>query len=109
VRIGVRVCGVCHTDFHTVEGELELPKLPAIPGHQIVGVVKELGSQARLLHVGQRVGVGWLNWSCGQCEFCRSERENLCAEARFTGLHVHGAVQSRRSSASALPMRFLNA
>ncbi len=90
IRLRVHVCGVCHTDLHTVEGELELPKLPVIPGHQIVGLVDAVGPGVASLAVGQRVGVGWLNWSCGQCDFCRSGCENLCADARFTGLHVDG-------------------
>jgi propanol-preferring alcohol dehydrogenase len=95
VRLQVHVCGVCHTDLHTVEGELELPKLPVIPGHQIVGRVDAVGPEVSLLHADQRVGVGWLNWSCGQCVFCRSGRENLCVDARFTGLHVDGGYAER--------------
>ena len=90
IRLRVHVCGICHTDLHTVEGELELPKLPVIPGHQIVGLVEAVGPEVSLLQVGQRVGVGWLNWSCGQCRFCQSGQENLCPDARFTGLHVDG-------------------
>jgi propanol-preferring alcohol dehydrogenase len=90
IRLRVHVCGVCHTDLHTVEDELELPKLPVIPGHQIVGLVEAVGPQVRLLHRGQRVGVGWLNWSCGECGYCQSGQENLCPDARFTGLHVDG-------------------
>lgn len=90
VRIRVQACGVCHTDLHTVEGELRLPKLPLIPGHQIVGVVDEVGEGVSALAVGQRVGVGWLGWTCGECAFCRSGRENLCARAEFTGLHRDG-------------------
>ncbi len=90
VRIRVRACGVCHTDLHTVEGELTLPKLPLIPGHQVVGVVDEVGEGVCDLVPGQRVGVGWLGWTCGACEFCRSGRENLCERAEFTGLHRDG-------------------
>ncbi|GAB4400071.1 MAG: zinc-dependent alcohol dehydrogenase family protein [Anaerolineales bacterium] len=90
VRIRVRACGVCHTDLHTVEGELRLPKLPLIPGHQIVGVVDEVGEGVSGLVQGQRVGVGWLGWACGECAFCRSGRENLCERAEFTGLHRDG-------------------
>ena len=69
VRLHVHGCGVCHTDLHTVEGELELPRLPIIPGHQIVGVVDAVGAGAVRFRAGNRVGVGWLNWSCGECEF----------------------------------------
>jgi propanol-preferring alcohol dehydrogenase len=90
VRLLVRACGVCHTDLHTVEGELDLPKLPLIPGHQIVGVIDEVGTGVTRYRRGDRVGVGWLNSSCGHCDFCREGRENLCPEARFTGLHADG-------------------
>lgn len=90
LRLRVRACAVCHTDLHTVEGELELPKLPIVPGHQIVGAVDGLGHGVQRFRHGDRVGVGWLNSSCGTCEFCRQGRENLCPDARFTGLHVDG-------------------
>ena len=90
IRIRVRGCGVCHTDLHTVEGELDLPRLPVIPGHQIVGVVDQLGAKVTRFRLGDRVGVAWLYSSCGQCEFCRRGLENLCDQARFTGLHADG-------------------
>jgi len=90
VRLRVQACGVCHTDLHTVEGELQVPRLPLIPGHQIVGVVDELGAGVTRFHLGERVGVGWLAWACGACDFCRQGSENLCEQARFTGLHVDG-------------------
>jgi propanol-preferring alcohol dehydrogenase len=90
IRLSVQVCGVCHTDLHTVEGDLDLPRLPLVPGHQIVGRVEERGAGAKRFEVGQRVGVPWLYWSCGACEFCRRGLENLCRDARFTGLHVDG-------------------
>jgi propanol-preferring alcohol dehydrogenase len=90
VRLAVQVCGVCHTDLHTVEGDLALPRLPLIPGHQIVGVVEALGEGADRFEVGERVGVPWLYRTCGQCDFCARGLENLCAEARFTGLHADG-------------------
>jgi len=90
ILIRVRACGVCHTDLHTVEGELTLPRLPLIPGHQIVGIVEALGPDTTRFALGERVGVGWLAWSCGECEFCLRGEENLCARARFTGLHIDG-------------------
>ena len=90
IRIAVRVCGVCHTDLHTVEGEIALPKLPVIPGHQIVGIVEQVGASVTRFRSGDRVGVPWLNWTDGTCDFCRRGQENLCDHARFTGLHVDG-------------------
>ncbi|MEJ5248892.1 zinc-dependent alcohol dehydrogenase family protein [Caldilinea sp.] len=91
LRVRVHVCGVCRTDLHTVEGDLTLPRpLPLIPGHQVVGVVDAVGEQTTHFAVGDRVGVGWMNWTCGACDFCRRGQENLCPYARFTGLHVDG-------------------
>ncbi|MFN3763461.1 MAG: zinc-dependent alcohol dehydrogenase family protein [Anaerolineae bacterium] len=90
IRLRVRACGVCHTDLHTVEGDLPLPKLPVVPGHQVVGVVDAVGEGVRRFAVGQRVGVPWLYRTCGTCEFCRRGLENLCRQARFTGLHADG-------------------
>jgi propanol-preferring alcohol dehydrogenase len=90
IRIKVRACGVCHTDLHTVEGELHLSRLPVIPGHQIVGVVDQLGANVTRFRLGDRVGVAWLYSSCGQCDFCHRGLENLCDQARFTGLHADG-------------------
>jgi len=90
VRVRVRACGVCRTDLHTVEGELALPRLPLIPGHQIVGVVEELGPGVAGSLLGARVGVAWLAGSCGHCRYCRAGQENLCPDARFTGFHVDG-------------------
>ena len=90
VLVRVLACGVCHTDLHTVEGELKLPRLPLIPGHQVVGVVEAGGPEGHRFAVGDRVGVPWLHSTCGRCEYCESGRENLCDDARFTGLHVDG-------------------
>jgi propanol-preferring alcohol dehydrogenase len=90
IRIRVRVCGVCHTDLHTVEGELSLPKIPVVPGHQIVGIVDALGEGVARFRIGDRVGVPWLHQTCGECSYCRRGDENLCESARFTGLHVDG-------------------
>ena len=86
----VHACGVCRTDLHVVDGELTEPKLPLIPGHEIVGTVVEKGERAERFTVGQRVGVPWLGWTCGVCSYCRSGRENLCDRARFTGYHLDG-------------------
>lgn len=90
IRLSVNVCGVCRTDLHTVEGDLVLPNLPLIPGHQVVGKVDAMGGEAKRFNIGQRVGVGWLNSTCGACDFCLSGQENLCLEAKFTGLDVNG-------------------
>ncbi len=90
VRVQVRCCGICHTDLHTVEGDLPLPRLPLIPGHQIVGIVEALGSDVRVLKEGDRVGIPWLHSACGECDYCRRGFENLCEQAGFTGYHVDG-------------------
>jgi alcohol dehydrogenase, propanol-preferring len=90
VLIRVRACGVCRTDLHVVDGELTEPVLPLAPGHEIVGVVQARGSGAERFRIGDRVGVPWLGWTCGTCEYCRSGRENLCPYARFTGYQIDG-------------------
>lgn len=90
VLLRVRACGVCRTDLHVVDGELPDPKLPLIPGHQIVGVVEETGEGAERFAAGDRVGVPWLGHTDGACRYCRSGRENLCDEARFTGYDIDG-------------------
>lgn len=90
VLLRVLACGVCHTDLHIAEGDLALPELPRVPGHQVVAEVEALGPNVTGLTVGQRVGVPWMHAVCGQCEFCRRGEENLCPQARFTGLHVDG-------------------
>lgn len=84
----VAACGVCRTDLHVLDGDLEHPALPLIPGHQIVGVVEEPGDTS--LSAGDRVGVPWLGWTCGECSFCAAGQENLCAQARFTGYDLNG-------------------
>jgi len=106
IRLQVRACGLCRTDLHTVEGELRLPKLPVIPGHQIVGVVESAGKNVTRFREGDRVGVPWLNSTCGSCDFCRRGNENLCDYARFTGYHVDGgyAQYTVVSDAFAYPM-----
>jgi propanol-preferring alcohol dehydrogenase len=90
ILIKVKVCGLCHTDLHTVEGELPEAKLPVIPGHQVVGVVESVGQGARRFKQGDRIGAAWLHFACGKCAFCLSGRENLCGNGRFTGYHVNG-------------------
>ncbi|MFQ5521474.1 MAG: zinc-dependent alcohol dehydrogenase family protein [Candidatus Methylomirabilia bacterium] len=90
IRIKVRACGLCHTDLHEVEGELPLPRLPLVLGHQVVGVVEALGPESRRFREGERVGLPWLHETCGRCEPCRRGDENLCDRARFTGYDVDG-------------------
>ncbi len=88
----VKACGICRTDLHIIDGELAQPRLPLIPGHQIVGEVVALGSQARGFRLGQRVGVPWLGGSCGHCDYCGSARENLCDAACYTGYQHNGGM-----------------
>src|ERR1700754_1721118 len=90
VLILVGACGVCRTDLHIVDGELDKPKLPLVLGHQIVGEVVEAGEGAERFAPGERVGVPWLGWTCGECRYCRSGRENLCDAAVFTGHGIDG-------------------
>jgi alcohol dehydrogenase, propanol-preferring len=90
VLIAVRACAVCRTDLHVVDGELLEPKLPLVPGHEIIGTVVEKGESVDRFAIGDRVGVPWLGWTCGVCEYCRSGRENLCDRARFTGYQIDG-------------------
>ncbi|HSL82248.1 MAG TPA: zinc-dependent alcohol dehydrogenase family protein [Thermoanaerobaculia bacterium] len=85
VLLRVRACAVCRTDLHIVDGELAEPKLPLVPGHEVVGVVEAVGSEVAGVAPGDRVGVPWLGWTCMACEYCRSGRENLCDRALFTG------------------------
>lgn len=90
VLIDVTACGVCHTDLHTVEGDIPLPVLPVVPGHQVVGRVVETGTGTKSFKMGDRVGMPWLYGSCGVCPYCKRGAENLCVNARFTGLHCNG-------------------
>jgi alcohol dehydrogenase, propanol-preferring len=90
VLLRVRCCAVCRTDLHVVDGELPDPNLPLIPGHQIVGVVEQIGEHTDGFAVGDRVGVPWLGWTDGECRYCLSGRENLCENARFTGYQIDG-------------------
>jgi propanol-preferring alcohol dehydrogenase len=90
IRIKISACGICHTDLHVIEGELPSKKLPIIPGHEIVGSVDAVGGEATRFREGDRVGVAWLNSTCGTCDFCLKGNENLCEKARFTGYDVDG-------------------
>src|SRR6267154_3473364 len=90
VLIRVAACGVCRTDLHIIDGELTDPKLPLVPGHEIVGYISALGEGVTSLRRGDRIGVPWLGFTCGRCVYCRSGRENLCDNARFTGYQIDG-------------------
>jgi propanol-preferring alcohol dehydrogenase len=90
VRLRVEACGICRTDLHVIEGELTVPRLPLIPGHQIVGVVDQVGAGVTRVRKGDRLGVSWVFSTCGRCAFCQQSQENLCDAGRFTGLHVDG-------------------
>jgi propanol-preferring alcohol dehydrogenase len=90
VLVKVLACGVCRTDLHVVDGDLPEPAIPIVPGHEIVGCVEAVGHHVTTCAPGDRVGIPWLGWSCGTCEFCRGERENLCRRARYTGYQMNG-------------------
>jgi propanol-preferring alcohol dehydrogenase len=90
VRVKVAACGVCRTDLHVVDGDLTEPKLPIVPGHEIVGRIDALGSGVTRLSLGERVGIPWLGHTCGVCPYCRSGRENLCDRPGFTGYQIDG-------------------
>ncbi len=110
VRVRVNACGLCRTDLHITEGELPLRKRPLVPGHQIVGVVDEVGPGVRQFREGDRVGIPWLYSTCGECAYCRKGLENLCERARFTGYDVNGgyaeATIVSESFTYALPKSF---
>lgn len=110
IRVRVRVCGVCRTDLHVIEGDLPSPALPLVPGHQVVGVVDRLGPGCERFEPGQRVGIAWLRSTCGVCRYCRSDRENLCPESRYTGYHADGGYAElavvREDFAYAVPDTF---
>lgn len=90
VQVRVLACGLCRTDLHVVDGELTQPRLPLVPGHQIVGVVTALGADITRWHIGDEVGIPWLGGSCGHCRYCDSGHENLCDDARYTGYQHDG-------------------
>lgn len=107
LRLRVQACGLCRTDLHIIEGDLPLPTLPIVPGHQIVGTVDQVGEGVTHYQAGDRLGVPWLYSTCGRCAFCRRDQENLCDAARFTGYHVNGGyaefVVAPEASAYPLP------
>lgn len=93
VLVRVHACGVCRTDLHLLDGELDIPKPPVVPGHQIVGTIIDHGegtAGSKQLQIGARIGIPWLGWTCGQCRYCLTGRENLCERARFTGRDIDG-------------------
>jgi propanol-preferring alcohol dehydrogenase len=90
VLIKVRACGVCRTDLHILDGELDEPTLPLVLGHEIVGTVVGAGEGVETLSMGDRVGIPWLGWTCGECRYCRRGQENLCERGRFTGYTLPG-------------------
>jgi propanol-preferring alcohol dehydrogenase len=112
VRVRIRCCAVCHTDLHIVEGDLPLPRIPIVPGHQIVGAVDALGAGVHTLKPGDRVGIPWLYSTDGTCAYCRRRTENLCEQARFTGYHENGGYAEycvvREDFAHPLPAPFSN-
>lgn len=102
VLVKIHVCGVCRTDLHVVEGELPDIPFPLVPGHQAVGTVMQIGSRVSEIKEGDRVGIAWLQGTCGQCGFCTNGRENLCLQARFTGYQVDGGY----AEYAVVPARF---
>src|SRR5947199_447382 len=90
VLVKVAACGVCRTDLHVIDGELPNPKPHVVPGHEVVGTVAARAPGVSAFSIGDRVGVPWLGWTCGECEYCRTGRENLCDRARFTGYTLDG-------------------
>ncbi len=113
VLIQIEACGVCHSDLHIIDGDWKqfggITKLPLIPGHEVAGLVAEVGSGVRDLKVGDRVGVPWIYWTCGECEFCREGNENLCSKQKITGLTVDGGyaeyIKAPATHATRIPER----
>jgi len=105
VRVHVSACACCRTDLHVVEGDLALPHLPVVPGHQVVGTVDAQGDGCAALRLGDRVGVPWLHSTCGVCEFCRRGEENLCPNATFTGWTVDGGYAEALTVPEAFAVR----
>jgi alcohol/geraniol dehydrogenase (NADP+) len=95
VEIGITHCGICHSDIHLISNDWGISQYPFIPGHEVIGTVTAIGSQVRLLAVGQRVGLGWQSNSCGECEWCTQGLENLCPQSEATCVHRHGGYANR--------------
>src|SRR5262249_8893453 len=95
VRVRIAACGVCRTDLHVVDGELPNPKLPVIPGHEVVGRIEAVGRQVEHLQPGMRVGIPWLGYTCGVCDYCRQGRANLCDRPLFTGYTRDGGYATQ--------------
>src|SRR5438093_13447266 len=94
IRIRVSACAVCRTDLHLVDGDLPNPNLPIVPGHEIIGRVSEIGTGVARFKIGDRVGVPWLGWACGKCEFCLRGEVNICPFDKFTGYQIDGVYGS---------------
>ncbi|MGB8437285.1 MAG: zinc-dependent alcohol dehydrogenase family protein [Burkholderiales bacterium] len=113
LRLRVKACGVCRTDLHIADGDLPELRSPVVPGHEIVGIVAEVGAGVAHFRIGDRVGVPWLGWTCGHCDYCATGRENLCATARFTGYHIDGGYADEAIADArycfALPDRYADA
>jgi len=113
VLLRVAACGVCRTDLHVVDGELPWPGHPVVPGHEIVGRVVETGPGVEQFRSGERIGVPWLGWTCGRCDYCATGRENLCDQAKFTGYHFDGGYADYALADSrycfALPVEYSDA
>lgn len=109
IRVRVQACGLCRTDLHVIEAELPPQREHIVPGHQVVGIVDKLGDGSRRFALGDRVGIAWLRYTCGQCRYCKAGKENLCPNARFTGYHENGGYAQyavvREDFAYALPQK----
>lgn len=90
ILVKIKACAICHTDLHIAEGEVKPPCLPVIPGHQVIGIIEKIGKAVTTFKEKDRVGLAWLNWTCGACEFCTDGKENLCDSIKFTGFHSPG-------------------
>jgi propanol-preferring alcohol dehydrogenase len=113
ILVKVSVCGACHTDLDEAEGRLAVPRLPVVLGHQVVGTVAKKGSKASCFNIGERVGITWLYWACGKCQFCTTGQENLCEQAKWTGKDANGGYAEymviEEDFAHPLPQQFTDA
>jgi propanol-preferring alcohol dehydrogenase len=105
LRLRIAACGICHTDLHLVEGEIQPPTLPITPGHQVVGMVEAVGSEVSDWSIGDRAGMPWLYQTCGECEYCKQGQQNLCPKAKFTGFHVDGGFAEHILTDAAFTLR----